>query len=151
MVFVGSGHKGSFLGAFRLTGKGDIRGTESVVWTIDRDTPDIGSLLLSSGRIYFHKGKTGQLSCVDAATGKPFYMANRIPGLDSIYASPVAAGGYVYLTARNGTTTVIRDAPELEVVATNNVGETVDATPAPIEDQLIIRGEEHLFCIEDTK
>lgn len=151
MVFVGSGHKGSFLGAFRLTGKGDIQGTDNVVWTIDRDTPDIGSPLLSSGRIYFHKGKTGQLSCVDAATGKPYYMASRIPGLDSIYASPVAAGGLVYLTARNGTTTVIKDADVLEVVATNSVDETVDATPAPVDNQLIIRGEQHLFCIEQAK
>lgn len=151
MVFVGSGHRGSFLGAFRLDGKGDIRGTHNVAWTIDRDTPDIGSPLLSSGRIYFHKGKSGQLSCVDAATGKPYYMASRIPGLDSIYASPVAAGGYVFLTARNGTTVVIKDANELDIVATNSVEETVDATPAPIDDQLFIRGERHLFCIETSK
>ncbi len=151
MVFVGSGHKGSYFGAFRLTGKGDIKGTDNVVWTINQDTPDIGSPLLSSGRIYFHKGKTGQLSCVDAATGKPFYMASRVPGLDNIYASPVAAGGYVYLTARNGSTTVIKDTDSLEVVATNSVGETVDATPAPVDDQLIIRGEQHLFCIEAAK
>ena len=151
IVFVGSGHKGSFLGAFRLTGKGDIQGTDNVVWTIDRDTPDIGSPLLSSGRIYFHKGKTGQLSCVDAATGKPFYMASRVPGLDNIYASPIAAGGYVYLTSRNGTTVVIKDAADLEVVATNSVDETVDATPAAVDNQLIIRGEQHLFCIEAAK
>lgn len=148
LVFVGSGHRGSFLGAFQLTGTGDIRGTKNVVWTIDRDTPDIGSPLLSSGRIYFHKGKTGQLSCVDAATGKPYYMASRIPRLDSIYASPVAAGGYVYLTARNGTTVVIKDANDLEIVATNSVDETVDATPAPVDNQLFIRGEQHLLCIE---
>ena len=148
MVFVGSGHRGSFLAAFRLTGTGNIQGTENVAWTITRDTPDIGSPLLSAGRLYFHKGKSGQLSCVDAATGQPYYMASRIPGLDSIYASPVAAGGYVYLTARNGTTVVIKDAGQLEIVATNSVDETVDATPAPVDDQLFIRGERHLFCIQ---
>jgi outer membrane protein assembly factor BamB len=149
LVFVGSGHKGSFLGAFRLNGQGDIQGTKNVAWTIDRDTPDIGSPLLSSGRIYFHKGKTGLLSCVDAATGKPYYMGSRIPGLDSIYASPVAAGGYVYLTSRNGKTTVIKDANELSVVSTNDLEETVDATPAPVDNELFIRGEKHLFCIAE--
>ncbi|MCA9085832.1 MAG: PQQ-like beta-propeller repeat protein [Planctomycetaceae bacterium] len=151
LVFIGSGHRGSFLGAFTPDGHGDIQGSPSVVWTIDKDTPDIGSPLLSAGRLYFHKGKSGQLSCVNAQTGKPFYMASRIPGLDNIYASPIAAGGYVYLTSRNGTTTVIKDAEQLEVVATNNVGETVDATPAPVDNQLIIRGEQHLFCIEQSK
>ena len=40
LAFVGVGHKGSFLGAFRLDGKGDIRGTDKVAWTIDRDAPD---------------------------------------------------------------------------------------------------------------
>lgn len=149
LVYVGSGHRGSFLGAFRLDGKGDIKGTDKVVWTIDHDTPDIASLLLSSGRIYFHKGKNGQLSCVDAVSGKPFYTAARIPGLDSIYASPVAAGGHVYLTSRAGTTVVISDAPELNIVATNNVDETVDATPAPVDAELFIRGEKHLFCIAE--
>ncbi len=147
LVFIGSGHRGSFLGAFRLNGKGDIKGTDQVAWVIDRDTPDIASPLLSSGRIYFHKGKSGQLSCVDAMTGKPHYMASRIPGLDSIYASPVAAGGFVFLTGRNGTTVVIKDADKLEIVANNSVDETVDATPAPVDNELFIRGEKHLFCI----
>ncbi|WP_373652253.1 PQQ-binding-like beta-propeller repeat protein [Schlesneria sp. DSM 10557] len=151
VVYVTSGHRGSFMGAFRLNGKGDIKGTNQVAWTVDRDTPDIASPLLSSGRIYFHKGKSGQFSCVDAATGKPYYMGNRIPGLDSIYASPVAAGGYVFLTGRNGTTVVIKDAPKLEIVGTNSVEETVDATPAPVDNELFIRGEHHLFCIANEK
>ncbi len=147
MVFVGSGHKGSYFAAFRLDGTGDIQGTDNVAWEIVQDTPDIASPLLSSGRLYFHKGKSGLLSCVDAATGKPHYMASRIQGLDGIYASPVAAGGHVYLTSRTGTTVVIRDADELSIVATNDVDETVDATPAPVDSELFIRGEKHLFCI----
>lgn len=151
MVFVGSGHRGSFLGAFRLDGTGDIAGTRSVAWTVDRDTPDIASPLLSSGRIYFHKGKSGQLSCVSSATGKPYYMASRLPQLGTIYASPVAAGGYVFLTDRNGVTVVIRDSERLEIVSTNQLGETVDATPAPVGNQLIIRGERNLFCISESR
>jgi outer membrane protein assembly factor BamB len=147
LVFVGSGFRGSFLGAFRPDGAGDIEGSSRVVWTLDRDTPDIASPLLSAGRIYFHKGKSGLLSCVDAATGKPHYTANRIDGINSTYASPIAAGGYVYLTGRSGTTVVIEDADELKIVATNSVGETVDATPAPVDNELFIRGERHLFCI----
>ncbi len=149
LVFVGSGFRGSFLGAFRLDGHNDIEDSKSVAWVIDRNTPDIASLLLSSGRIYFYKGKNGVLSCVDAATGQPHYTAQRIPGLRTIYASPIAAGGNVYLTGRSGTTVVIEDANELKIVASNSVGETVDATPAPVGNELFIRGEKHLFCIVD--
>lgn len=148
MVFIGSGYRGSFLGAFKLNGSGDIAGTDNVAWTVDRDTPDIASPLLSDGRIYFFKGKSGILTCLDAESGNPYYTASRVSGLGSmIYASPIAAGGNIYLTDREGTTVVIKDGPTLEIVATNNVGETVDATPAPVDDELFIRGEKHLFCI----
>ncbi len=151
LVFVGSGYRGSFMGAFRPDGKGDIEGTDKVVWSMSRDTPDVASPLLSGNRLYFYKAKTGMLTCVDAATGKPHYSATRISGLDMTYASPIAAGGYVFLTARNGNTVVIKDADEFEIVSTNSVNETVDATPAPVGNELFIRGERHLFCIAAKK
>ncbi|MEL7336354.1 MAG: PQQ-binding-like beta-propeller repeat protein [Planctomycetota bacterium] len=46
LVFVGSGFRGSFLGAFRLDGRGNVENTDAVAWTIQQDTPDIASLLL---------------------------------------------------------------------------------------------------------
>jgi outer membrane protein assembly factor BamB len=149
LVFVGSGFRGAFMGAFRPGGNGDIEGTGNVAWTIGRDTPDIASPVLTNGRLYFHKAKSGVLTCVDAATGKVLFGPSRLPGLSNIYASPIAAGGHIYLTGRSGTTVVIKDADQLEIVATNSVGETVDATPAPVGNELIIRGENHLFCIAD--
>jgi outer membrane protein assembly factor BamB len=65
------------------------------------------------------------------------------------YASPVAAGGHVYLTDRSGRITVIADAAELRVIAENDVVEGVDATPAPAGDSLFVRGERHLFRFAD--
>ncbi|MDB2686224.1 PQQ-binding-like beta-propeller repeat protein [Mariniblastus sp.] len=148
MVVVTSGHRGSFLGAFKLDGKGDIQGTEKVAWTLNRNTPDIGSPVLSDNRLYFYKAKTGVLSCYNVETGQPFFDATRTPQISSTYASPVVANGYVYLTGRDGTTVVIKDAEKYEVVSINSVGEGVDASPAPVDDELFIRGEKHLFCIE---
>jgi outer membrane protein assembly factor BamB len=119
-----------------------------VVWTINKDMSDMASPLLSDGRIYFHKGKSGVLSCCDAATGKLHYSSQRVAGLDGqVYASPVAAGGYVYLTGTNGTTVVIKDSDILEVVATNVLGEWVGGTPAPVDNELFIRSEKNLYCI----
>ncbi|MGC6551392.1 MAG: PQQ-binding-like beta-propeller repeat protein [Rubripirellula sp.] len=147
LIFVGSGFRGSFLAAFRPDGTGDIEGTEHVVWSVDRDTPDIASPLLSGDRLYFFKAKLGILSCFDARTGDPYYTSVRVPGLNGmIYSSPIAANGNVYLTDRNGTTVVIRDTEKFEVVSVNRVGETVDATLAPVDRELFVRGEKHLFC-----
>ena len=149
IVYVGSGFRGAFLGAFRADGRGDIESGEAVLWSVDRDTPDIASPLLSQGRLYFHKGKTGLLTCLDAATGKPHYTTSRIPGIKSTYASPIAAGGHVYLTGRAGTTVVLKDSNVLDIVSTNSVGEPVDTTPAPVGKELFIRGQNHLFCISE--
>ena len=148
LIYVGSGYRGAFLGAFKPDSKGNITGTDSVAWSVSRDTPDVASPLLTKGRLYFHKAKSGMISCFDAKTGKAHYGATRVSGLSSTYASPVAAGDYVFLTGRSGKTVVIKNADEFEVVGTNSVGETVDATPAPVDNQLFIRGEKHLFCIQ---
>jgi hypothetical protein len=44
---------------------------------------------------------------------------------------------------------VLRDSDQFEPVAENSIGEVIDATPAPVDNQLFLRGEEHLYCIEE--
>ena len=149
LAFIGSGFRGSFLGAFQLDGRGNLEGTPHVAWTTDHDTPDVASPVLSENRLYFYKGRSGVITCLNAKTGQPFFERKRLNGLDSIYASPVAANGYVYLSGRNGNTVVLKDATTFEVVAENSLGETIDATPAPVDNELIIRGERHLFCLSE--
>ena len=149
LVYIGSGFRGAFLGCFDLTGHGDISHTNHVHWTVDRDTPDIASLLLHEGRLWYYKQKTGILTCLDAVTGNPHYECERVPAVSRTYASPVAAGGHIYLTDRSGAVTVISDGNDFAVIATNDMGEGVDATPALAGEQLFIRGERHLFCLEE--
>lgn len=146
LAFVGSGFRGSFLGAFRLDARGDLEGTPGLVWSISDNTPDVPSPLLSGRRLYFFSARRGILSCVDALTREPFYLARRIEELREIYASPVAADGRVYLTSRDGTTVVIEDADELKILATNRLEEGVDATPAIAGREIFIRGQRHLHC-----
>ena len=144
-AWIGSGFRGAFLGAFDLAGRGDLATGSHVLWTKHSGTPDVASPLLSGGRLFYYKEKTGLLTCVNAETGQPHYQTERIPGVARTYASPVAAGGHVYLTDRSGRITVIEDAAALKIVAENDVGEGVDATPAPAGDSLFVRGERHLF------
>ena len=51
------------------------------------------------------------------------------------------------MTDRSGTITVIRDGSAPVIVAVNDMGEGVDATPAPVGNELFIRGENTLFCV----
>lgn len=147
LAIVGSGFRGSFIGAFALEGRGNLKGTKSVVWDRDRHTPDIASPLISGSRLYYHSGKSGMLTCLDAVSGRAHYVAERVPEISRTYASPIAAGGHVYVTGRSGTTAVLKDSKKFQVVGINTLGEGIDATPAPAGRQLFIRGERHLFCI----
>ena len=151
LVIAASGFRGSYGGAFKLSGRGDLKGTKNVAWSWEKNTPDLASPLLSGKLLYLHKAKSASLSCVDPLTGEAYYTAERIPGLSTLYASSVAANGHVYITGRSGTTAVIKDGKKLELVSTNSVGEGVDATPALIDNQVFIRGESHLFCIQAKK
>ncbi len=148
VAWVTSGFRGSFLGAFNLAGDGDLEGSGNVLWTRAKDTPDVASPLLSNGRLWFFKEKSGLLTCVDAVTGTPLWETARVEGVNNTYASPIAAGGHVYLADRRGTIAVLEDGPVLKLVATNDMGEGVDATPAAAGSQLFVRGERHLFCME---
>ncbi|MFT5192842.1 MAG: outer membrane protein assembly factor BamB [Verrucomicrobiales bacterium] len=148
MAFLASGHQGSFMGAYKLDGaKGDITGTAHEAWTLNKHTPDVASPALSQDRLYFHAARKGILSCVDAKTGKVHFGPDRIPGLREVYASPVVAGGHVYLTGRDGTVVVIKDGTALEVVATNKLGEPMDASPVVIGGTLYLRAAKHLYAI----
>lgn len=147
LIFVGSGFRGSFLAAFDPNGRGNLENTPSIVWSTNRDTPDLASLLLSDDRLYFTKGKTALLSCVDAATGRPHYQTRRINGLRTLYASPIAAGGNIYITDRSGNIAVIKDDPSFEQIALNQMGEPIDATPAFVDNEIFLRSDRNVFCI----
>lgn len=149
VVYAMTGHRGSAVIAISLDSEGDVTDTDAVVWESDLGGPYVPSPLLYGERLYFTKSSNGILSCVNARDGKPLIDQKRLAGVENIYASPVGAAGRVYITGRDGTTLVIRDADELEVLATNTVGEPVDASPAIVGDELFIRGENHLFCISE--
>jgi outer membrane protein assembly factor BamB len=148
LVFVTSGFQGNNLKAIRIaTAKGDITGTDSIVWSLDRDTPYVPSPLLYDGILYLLKTNTGILSAFDAHTGKPHYQLQRLEGIPEVFASPVGAGGRVYITGRDGVVLVLRNAATYEVLATNKLDDGFDASPALVDDAIYMRGYRNLYSI----
>jgi outer membrane protein assembly factor BamB len=152
MVFATSGFRGNNLKAIRLEGaQGDITGTPSIVWSLDRDTPYVPSPLLYDGILYVLKSNNGILSAFDAKTGKPHYQVQRLTSVPNVFASPVGAAGRVYFPGREGTTLVIRNSPALEVLATNALDDGFDASPALVDNEIYLRGYKFLYCITEEK
>jgi hypothetical protein len=69
-----------------------------------------------------------------------------------VYASPVGAGGRIYLTGRDGNFWVIKaGAGPLQVLAKNKLDDGFDASPAPVGTELFVRGRKHLYCLAADK
>jgi outer membrane protein assembly factor BamB len=147
LVYCMTGHREPGGVAVPLDSVGDVTDSDKITWRTTQGTPYVPSPLLVEEQLYFTKGNNAVLSCLNARTGEFVINQDRIPGLENIYASPVAADGRLYFTGRDGTTVVLKHGDELEVLATNTVGEPVDASPAIVGDHLYIRGAEHLFGI----
>ncbi len=143
-----SGYRGSAALAISLDSMGDVTGSEKVAWKFDRDTPYVPSPLLYGDKLYFNKLNNGILTCLDAKTGKPLIESTRLQGLSNVYASPVAAAGRVYFVGRDGTTLVLKHGNSVDVLATNKLDDLIDASPAIVGKQLLLRGQSHLYCLE---
>jgi outer membrane protein assembly factor BamB len=149
-VYVGSSYRIQSMFAVRLEGaKGDITGTDAVAWGIDSFTPYVPSPLLYGDRLYFLRHLYGIITCLEAQSGKPLFGPSRIRGLHSVFASPVGAADRVYITGRSGTTTVMKNSNEYEILATNYLDDSFTASPAIAGKELFLRGEQYLYCIAE--
>ena len=152
VVYVASGHRDPAMQAIDLAGaKGDVSGSDSVLWSISRNTPYVSSPLLYGGRLFLMKGRGAILSCYNAGTGKPLFGPERLDGMGFVYASLVGAGGRVYICDLEGTTLVVRNGPEFEVMAKNTLDEGSGASPVVVGDAIYLRGRSHLYCIAEDK
>jgi len=120
--------------------------SKNIEWEISRDLPDICSLLAVGDNVLM-MSERGVLSCFSARECDEFYT-HQFPG--GYRASPVLADGRVYLIDDAGVCNVISPGTEYEELATNPLGEPVNATPAVIDGRLFIRGQTHLFCIGES-
>lgn len=143
-----SGYRGSIAMSLPLDASGDITDSDQVAWRWHRDTPYVPSPLLFGDWLYFNKLNNAVLTCLDVTTGKPIFESVRLPSLTNIYASPVGAADRVYLVGRDGTALVLKRAATLEVLATNKLDDSFDASPAIVGKQLFLRGQRHLYCLE---
>src|SRR5207302_1561436 len=105
------------------------------------------SPLLYQGLIYL-PGDRNFVSCFDAKSGTLVWK-ERLG--DQFHASPVAAGGRVYIPTKEGNVKVIRAGSEFELLADNPMGEQIIASPAISNGQIFLRGEKHLFCVGESK
>jgi outer membrane protein assembly factor BamB len=149
IVYVTSGFRGNRARAIRLSeAKGDITGASpAVLWELDRDTPYVPSPLFYEGLLYLIKSNSAILTTLDAATGRAHYGPVRLPGLSEVYASPTGVNGNVVILGRDGNALVLKNGPELTIVARNSLADGFDASPAIVGNEMYLRGYRYLYKI----
>jgi outer membrane protein assembly factor BamB len=145
LIFAASGKDGPTL-AVRPGGRGDVTATH-VAWSERRGAPYVSSPLLYQGRLYV-ANELGVVTCRHAATGEIVWQ-RRLEG--KFFASPVAGDGKVYLPATSGKIYVLAAGPALEVIAENDLGEEILASPAIAAGALFARTERRLYCIQSPQ
>jgi outer membrane protein assembly factor BamB len=142
IIYMSRGYRSGPYFALRPGGRGDVAATH-VKWQVGTGAPYVSSLLYYGGRIYM-ANDVGVLTAIDAATGERVWQ-ERVDGVFS--ASPVGGAGHVYFASEGGVTIVVRDGAKPEIVARNDVGERIIASPAISGGRLFLRTDDHLFAI----
>ncbi len=114
-----------------------------VLWEAYEDFPDVASPLAFADMVLM-AASYGVISCLDASRGDLLWKAEFPTGF---YASPVFAGGRLYLLDRDGVMRVFAAQRTKELVGSSPLGEPAEATPAFVGSSIFIRGTGHLFCI----
>jgi outer membrane protein assembly factor BamB len=134
------------LHGIKLGGTGDVTATHRA-WKVQDAGTFVPTPVEYKGLVYLVTDK-GQVQCIDPATGKTVWRDAFPKGKGSFFSSPIIAAGRLYAAREDGVVFVAQVEGKFEVLAENPMEEQVIASPVPVENRLLIRGDKHLFCIE---
>ncbi len=137
--------RGTTMTAIRLGGQGDVT-TSHVAWTRQGIAADVPTPVFFDGRAYVLKDR-GAVACIETKTGKTLWSGEVEKSRQGFSSSPILAGRHLYITREDGKTFVLRQGDEFKLVASNALGESTFATPVFVNGQILIRTQEHLYCI----
>ena len=136
--------------AVRGGGEGDVSNLRLLWKHKTKHTDHVVSPFVSDGRMLLIKG--GGISTVfDTKTGQPLRAPQRIDNPSDYFASPVSGDGKIYVAGENGVVVVLKNSPDYEVLAKNDVGESIIATPAIADGSLIIRTRTKVLAIAEQR
>lgn len=150
LLFTSAHGPGRPIYAVRPDAAGEItKASPAMAWSHDRAGNYMQTPLAHEGLGYFCFDN-GVLSVFDLKTGTRLYQ-ERLGGTTGFSSSPVAAGGRLYITNEDGKTFVIALGREYKLMAENELGEQVMATPAIAGGVLYVRARRSLFAIGERK
>jgi outer membrane protein assembly factor BamB len=133
------------LHGIKLGGHGDVTATHRL-WKREDLGVFVSSPAAYQGRVYLLRHRGGVV-CLDRANGKTLWTGAFPENKAPYYASPVIGNGILYAAREDGVVFAARITEQLEILGENPMGERILASPVPAANRLLIRGDQHLFCI----
>jgi outer membrane protein assembly factor BamB len=121
-------------------------GAAPVAWKSIKLSSGTPSPLVVDGRVYTLRGDI--LVCGDLADGKVLWD-QRLKGPFS--ASPVYADGKIFAVNEEGLTAVVQPGKEAKVLSTNDLKDTILATPSIANGSLYLRSDKFIYRIAASK
>lgn len=137
--------RGGRLHGIKLGGAGEVTASHRL-WLREDTGAFVPTPAAYQGRIYLLRDR-GEIECLDPATGKTHWKGELPKTSANYYASPTVADGKLYAAREDGVVFVARVEGTFEVLAENNLGERMIASPVPVSNRLLLRGENHLFAV----
>ncbi|MFN7934968.1 MAG: PQQ-binding-like beta-propeller repeat protein [Bryobacteraceae bacterium] len=131
--------------AVKLGGRGDVTGS-NIMWRYDKSLPDVPVPLLYANTLFLVR-TGGIFTTVNPASGDVYKQGRLTGALEGYYSSPVGADGKVYIASENGKVVVLRAEPQWEILAVNDFGEDIYATPAVVDGRIYLRTHGALYAI----
>ncbi len=131
-----------YLMAIRPDGQGDVTKTH-ILWKAEDGIPDITSPV-SNGELVFLVSSYGMVTCYDAKEGKKVWEHDYEMDFN---ASPTLVGQRLLIFAVDGSAIVLEAGREFKELARSSLGEKVYASPAFVQNYMIVRSAKNLFCI----
>lgn len=124
--------------------RGDVSDKASVVKWVCPNTPDVSVPLIVEDLVYLLH-KDGKLQCLELATGKEIYFERTHTAQHR--TSPVYADGKIYFCDRDGHCTVVAAGREFKILADNDMGELITASPIFANEVLYLRSFDAIYAI----
>lgn len=125
--------------------KGDVTGNKNVIRWTNEVTPDVSIPVTADGLVYLLH-TDGKLQCLDIESGKEVYFERTHTVQHR--ASPLYAGGHIYLCGKDGRCTVVKAGREFSIAASNDLGEPITASPLVAGGVLYLRTYDALYAIK---
>jgi outer membrane protein assembly factor BamB len=115
------------------------------VWHYEKIRRSISTAAIKDGLMYI-ADFSGFLHCLDLKTGKPVWVHDMFA---AIWGSPIIIDDKVYLGDEDGDVTVLQHGKDLKVIAEQNMGSSVYATPVPANGTLFVMNRNQLYALAE--